>query len=162
MSLRDKSSDIRERVLVYNSHPFINMGFTLLPPTLSRQDTVHRLCNAGSLKRECGFCCPWLPEPDVPQKREGMSSGTCIASWRAPSQAMEMLQPHTASSGTMVQRKGWSCLAVAPGPGRESKLAQSTATAPWHLQGKPGTSGDKTSLAAMQLRQEKLGMKYRN
>lgn len=37
-------------MLVYISHPFINTGFTLLPPTLPRQDTLHRLCNFGSWK----------------------------------------------------------------------------------------------------------------
>ena len=70
--------------------------------------------------------------------------------------------PHPQGPWVVVQRKGWSCVAAAPGPGRESKLAQSTATAPLWLQGKLGTSGDKISLAAAQLRQEKLGTKYRN
>lgn len=83
---------------------------------------------------------------------------------RAPSQAMEMLPPHPTSSGTT----GWGAREglVLHGRGTWTQQGEQagtvTATAPRWLQEKQGTSRDKTSLAAMQLKQEKLGMKYRN
>lgn len=47
------------------------------------------------------------------QKRQGMSSGTCTASGRAPSQGMEKFQPHPTSSGTRAWgAKGWSGMAA--------------------------------------------------
>lgn len=74
----------------------------------------------------------------MPQKREGMSSGTCIASGRAPSQAMEMLQPHPASSGTM----GWGAKEglVLPGCGTWTRQGEQAGTV--HSHGSLTSSGE--------------------
>lgn len=125
------------------------MGFTLFPPTLLRQDTIHRLCNAGSLKGECGCCRPCIPESDVLQKRQGTGSGTCTTSGRAPSQAMEMLQPYPTSSGTT----GCGAKQGLVSRGRSTWTQQGEQAGTVHSHSSPmppgetGTSGGKTSLA---------------
>lgn len=139
-------------MLVYTSHPFINTGFTLFPQTLPRQDTIHRLCNTGSLKGECGCHWPWIPESDSLQKRQGTGSfgeGSFPSHGDAPASS-HILGDH--ESGC----KGTAGL-VQP---------QHLDTARWVNQQSPqaplpnGSRGAKTSLATIQLRQKKLEIKH--